>query len=214
MSGTTLPHRPDMPGMNDADEAELAHLLDLLEADEWPEDLFEGRDFYDTWGTPVAADIEVSERELGGLPTFVLTPPDADRTRIGLWLHGGGYVFGSQQSHGSMVGEAARSAGCAFAHPQYRRAPEHKYPAAVEDAVSAYSALLDEGWAPDAIVLAGDSAGGGLMFSTLLAARDRGLPMPLAAACVSPWVDLAGTGATTARRCSSRSSRAGRRGSG
>jgi acetyl esterase/lipase len=194
------PHRPDVPDMDAGDHAQLANLLDLLRADEWPEDLFEGRVFYDGWGTPVAADIEVSEREVGGVPAHLLVPPEADRTRIGLWLHGGGYVFGSQRSHGAMVGEAARDAGFPFLHPQYRRAPEHKYPAALEDAVGAYAALLAEGWPPDAIVVAGDSAGGGLMFATLLAARDRDLPMPRAAACVSPWVDLAGTGETFATK--------------
>ncbi|OEJ29279.1 hypothetical protein AR457_07470 [Streptomyces agglomeratus] len=182
--------------MNDADHAELAKLLDLLGADEWPADLLEGREFYDTWGTPVAPDIEVTEREVGGVPAYLLTPPQADPARIGLWLHGGGYVFGSQRSHGSMVGEAARSAGFAFLHPQYRRAPEHRFPAALEDAVAAYTALLDEGRPPEGIVVAGDSAGGGLTLATLLALRDRGLPMPGAAACVSPWADLAGTGET------------------
>jgi epsilon-lactone hydrolase len=192
-----VPHRPDdVPGMDAVDHVELNDLLELLRADEWPEDLLEGRAFYDTWGTPVAADLTVSEREVGGVPAYLLTPPEADPTRIGLWLHGGGYVFGSQQSHGGMVGEAARGAGCPILHLQYRRAPEHRYPAAVEDVVSAYSALLDEGRAPDTVVMAGDSAGGGLMLAALLAARDRGLPMPRAAACISPWVDLAGTGET------------------
>ncbi|MFF4060707.1 alpha/beta hydrolase [Streptomyces sp. NPDC001668] len=192
----SLLHRPETPGMDDTDQAELTALLTLLRADDWPEDLFEGRQFYDRWGTPVAPDIEVSACELGGVPAYLLTPPEADGTRIGLWLHGGGYVFGSQRSHGSMVAEAARSAGHPFLHPQYRRAPEHKYPAALEDALECYTTLLEQGWAPDAIVLAGDSAGGGLLLATLLAARDRGLPMPRAAACISPWTDLLGTGET------------------
>lgn len=190
------PHRPDVPDLDAADHAELAALLNLLGADEWPADLFEGRDFYDTWGTPVAPDLDVSERVLGGVPSYVVGSRDADRTRIGVWLHGGGYVFGSQRSHGGMVGEAARSAGFPFVHPQYRRAPEHKFPAALEDAVAVYTALLNEGHAPESIVFAGDSAGGGLVFATLLAIRDADLPMPGAAACVSPWTDLAGTGET------------------
>jgi len=185
-----------VPGMSAADQAELDRLLDLLAADSWPEDIDEARRFYDGWGTPVAPDVTVAEREVGGVPGYLLTPPDADPSRIGIWLHGGGYTFGSQLSHGSMVAEAARAAGIAFLHLEYRRAPEHQYPAALEDAVSAYAALLAEGWAPEAIVLAGDSAGGGLVFALLLAARDRGLPMPQAVAVVSPWVDLAGTGET------------------
>ncbi|MFK4102497.1 alpha/beta hydrolase [Streptomyces sp. NPDC019531] len=196
----TAPHRPPVPGMDTVDEAELADLLDLLQADDWPEDLFEGREFYDRWGTPVSEDIKVSEARVGGVPGFLLTPPEADGDHVGLWLHGGGYVFGSQRSHGSMVGEAARAAGIPFLHPQYRRAPEHAYPAALEDALSVYAGLLAEGRAPESVVVAGDSAGGGLVLALLLAARDRGLPMPGAAACVSPWTDLAGTGETFASK--------------
>lgn len=189
-------HRPPVPGMDKSDDAELADLLDRLNADEWPDDLFEGREFYDRWGTPVAPDIEVSARQVAGVPGFLMTPPEADATRIGIWLHGGGYVFGSQRSHGGMVAEAARAAGIAFLHPQYRRAPEHRYPAALDDALDVYAALLAEGRRPESIVVAGDSAGGGLVLAMLLAARDRSLPMPRAAACVSPWTDLAGTGET------------------
>lgn len=186
----------DGPAMDAADEAELEHLLAALDADTWPEDLVEGRVFYDAWGTPVAADIEVSEVEVGGVPAFLLTPPGADTSQIGIWLHGGGYVFGSQRSHGSMVAEGARAARIPMLHLQYRRAPENRYPAALDDAVAAYTALLEEGRPAGSIVVAGDSAGGGLVFATLLAVRDRGLPMPRAAACISPWVDLLGNGET------------------
>ncbi|MFL6137088.1 MAG: alpha/beta hydrolase [Frankiaceae bacterium] len=182
--------------MSGSDVAELTKLLADLEADTWPDDIVEARTFYDAWGTPVAPDVEVTERLVGGVPAYVLTPPGADESRIGLWLHGGGYVYGSQRSHGSLVAEAGRAAGCAMVHLQYRRAPENRYPAALEDALSAYEALLDEGRPPDGIVVGGDSAGGGLALATLLAAKDRDLPMPRAAACISPWVDLAGTGET------------------
>jgi acetyl esterase/lipase len=190
------PERPDLPGTEEKDQAELEALLDLLNADEWPEDLFEGRVFYDRWGTPVASDVTVEDRTVAGVPGHLMTPPGARDDRIGLWLHGGGYVFGSQKSHGSMVAEAARSAGIPFLHPQYRRAPEHKYPGALDDAVEIYASLLAEGRPPQSVVVAGDSAGGGLMFAMLMAARDRGLPMPGAAAAVSPWVDMLGTGET------------------
>lgn len=187
---------PNVPGMTAADEQELELLLKALAADEWPEDLIEGRSYYDAWGTPVAPDIAVTEREVGGVPTFIHTPPDADLAQVGIWLHGGGYVFGSQQSHGAMVAEGARATGFPFMHPQYRRAPEHRFPAALEDAVAVYAAVLDEGYSPDHVVMIGDSAGGGLVMTTLLAARDRGLPMPRAVACISPWTDLACTGET------------------
>lgn len=187
---------PNVPGMTAADDAELARLLAALAADTWPDDFIEARSFYDAWGTPVAPDIAVSEREVGGVPAYLHTPPDADVSQIGIWLHGGGYVFGSQRSHGSMVAEGARAAGCLILHPQYRRAPEHRYPAALEDAVAVYAAVLAEGRSPDEVVMIGDSAGGGLVLTTLLAARDRDLPMPRAVACISPWTDLACTGET------------------
>jgi acetyl esterase/lipase len=129
------------------------------------------------------------------VPAFLHTAPDADESRIGLYLHGGGYVYGSQSSHGSLAAEAARAAGFPMLHLQYRRAPENPYPAALEDAVSAYAALLDR-YSAEQVVIIGDSAGGGLVFGMLMAARDRGLPMPRAVACISPWVDLAATGET------------------
>ncbi|MFL6129251.1 MAG: alpha/beta hydrolase [Mycobacteriales bacterium] len=186
----------DVPAITAADEAELARLLTALAADRWPDDIAEARRFYDAWGAPVAPDVRVRRRPVGDVPAYLLTPPDADDSTIGLYLHGGGYVYGSQASHGSLAAEAARAARCPMLHLQYRRAPEHRYPAALQDAVSAYAGLLDEGWPPGAVVVAGDSAGGGLVLATLLAARDQGLPMPRAAACISPWVDLAGTGET------------------
>lgn len=187
---------PDVPGMTAADHEELACLLEALEADTWPEDLIEGRSFYDAWGTPVAADVTVSERAAGGVPAYLHIPPDADVSQLGIWLHGGGYVFGTQLSHGSMVAEGARATGFPILHPQYRRAPEHPFPAALEDAVAVYASVLDEGRSPDQVVMIGDSAGGGLALATILAARDRGLPAPRAVACISPWTDLACTGET------------------
>ena len=93
-----------------------------------------------------------------------------------------------------MIAEVARVAGFAITHLQYRRAPENPYPAALEDAVAAYRGLLGEGWDPQAITLSGDSAGGGLVLALLLYLRDHGVPLPAAAACISPWVDLEGTG--------------------
>jgi monoterpene epsilon-lactone hydrolase len=184
-----------VPAMSAADEAELTALLEALEADTWPDDIDEARAFYDEWGTPVAADVEVRAQEVGGVPAFLHVAPDADESRVGLYLHGGGYVFGSQASHGSLAAEAARAAGFPMLHLQYRRAPENPYPAALEDAVSGYAALVAE-YGPEQVVIIGDSAGGGLVFGMLMAARDRGLPMPAAAACISPWVDLAATGET------------------
>ncbi len=108
-----------------------------------------------------------------------------------LYLHGGGYVMGSPRSHRHLVADLAAAMRLTGYLLDYRLAPEHPYPAARDDAVAAVRWLFDSGRAsPDRLVLAGDSAGGGLVVGTLVALRDAGLPMPAAAVCLSPWVDL------------------------
>lgn len=107
-----------------------------------------------------------------------------------LYLHGGGYAIGSPKSHRHMVGLIGIESGLPVFSADYRLAPEHPFPAAVEDGVAAYKGLLDSGIAPGKLAIAGDSAGGGLTVATLLAARDKGLPMPACAVPISPWVDL------------------------
>lgn len=179
-----------VPSMSASDRAELDKLLAALAAGEWPLDIDEARVFYDAWGAPIADDIVVEQRDGGHL----LTPPNAEGSLTGLYLHGGGYVYGSLRSHGHMVSEIARAARCPMFFVDYRRAPEHPYPAALDDAVAAYRSLLADGVAAGDVVLAGDSAGGGLMLAMLLKLRDSGLPAPAAAACVSPWTDLTGSG--------------------
>lgn len=133
---------------------------------------------------------------LGGRPALELTPSDADERRRLLYLHGGGYVIGSPATHAGLVGELARRAGLRTFSVDYRLAPEHPFPAAVDDGLAAYRELLDTGVDPRDIVLAGDSAGGGLVLATLLAAREAGLPQPAAAALFSPWTDLTLSGAS------------------
>lgn len=107
-----------------------------------------------------------------------------------LYLHGGGYAIGSAKSHRHMVGLLSIESGLPVFAADYRLAPENPFPAAVDDAVAAYKGLLDSGIAPDHLAIAGDSAGGGLTVATLVAARDKGLPMPAGAVPISPWVDL------------------------
>ncbi|WP_406294411.1 alpha/beta hydrolase [Embleya sp. NBC_00888] len=186
----STPTEPDVPVMTEHEMAELDDLLAALTADEWPEAIDEARPFYDAWGTPIADDIKVEHRDGGVL----LTPPDVRGERTGIYLHGGGYVYGSLRSHGGLVSEIARAAHSRMFFVDYRRAPEHPYPAALDDAVAAYENLLASGVPAREVVFAGDSAGGGLVLGTLLRLRDLGLPLPAAAACVSPWTDLAGTG--------------------
>ncbi len=108
-----------------------------------------------------------------------------------LYLHGGGYVIGSPRSHRHLAADIAVAAGTRAFTLDYRLAPEHPYPAALDDAVAAYRWLIDsQRVQPGRIVLAGDSAGGGLVLTTLVALRDAGLPLPAAGVCISPWTDL------------------------
>lgn len=107
-----------------------------------------------------------------------------------LYLHGGGYVVGSARTGASLAAQLTKRTGTRTVSLDYRLAPEHRFPAAVDDGIAAYRELLDTGVRPEHLVVAGDSAGGGLAIATLLAARDAGLPQPAAAAVFSPWADL------------------------
>jgi phosphinothricin tripeptide acetyl hydrolase len=111
-----------------------------------------------------------------------------------LYLHGGGYVIGSPPSHRHLAAAIAGAAAANALLLDYRLAPEHPYPAAVEDATAAYRWLLARGIAPGSVVIAGDSAGGGLTVATLLALREARVPLPAAGVCISPWVDLTCSG--------------------
>lgn len=111
-------------------------------------------------------------------------------TQAILFLHGGGYCIGSPASHGALIGRLAQATRAAVYAADYRLAPEHPHPAALEDAVASYRWLLDNGYDATGITIAGDSAGGGLSLSTALALRDRGLPLPASLVLLSPWVDL------------------------
>lgn len=145
---------------------------------------------------PAPEGVAVRETKLGGRPALELTPPDAAEHRRLLYFHGGGYVIGSPATHTGLVGELARKAGLRTVSVDYRLAPENPFPAALDDGLAAYRELLENGADPRDLVLAGDSAGGGLVLATLLAAREAGLPQPAAAALFSPWTDLTLSGAS------------------
>jgi len=127
---------------------------------------------------------------INGVPGEWQLPQTGDGGRTILYLHGGGYVLGSPLSHRDMVGAIADAAHARAFIADYRLGPEHPFPAAVEDAVAAYQGLLDSGIDPAKLCIAGDSAGGGLTVATLVALRDRKLPLPAAGICISPWADL------------------------
>ena len=128
--------------------------------------------------------------EANGVGAEWATGPGADPARAILYIHGGGYISGSIVSHRGLAVAIGRAASSRVLSLDYRRAPEHRFPAAVEDVVAAYRFLLDQGLAPSRVAIAGDSAGGGLTLALMLAARERGLPLPACGWCISPWVDL------------------------
>lgn len=132
--------------------------------------------------------------DAGGVPAEWVRMPGVEEDRAVLYLHGGGYVIGSPNTHRSLCARTAAASGARVLCIDYRLAPEHPFPAAVDDAVAAYRFLLAEGLSPNRIVIAGDSAGGGLTLATLLSLRDGGDPLPAAGVCLSPWADLEGVG--------------------
>lgn len=149
---------------------------------------------------PTPPDVKVERVSAPAAPAEWLRPPSATPGRVVLYLHGGGYVIGSPRSHRHLAAAIAGAAGASALLLDYRLAPEHPVPAAVEDATAAYRWLLDQAIAPEHIVIAGDSAGGGLTVATLLALREARVPLPAGGICISPWVDLTCSGASYATK--------------
>src|SRR3954463_7168281 len=144
----------------------------------------------------IAPDVTVEPATANGVRAeWTSTPNDAGDAAL-IWLHGGGYVIGSLVSHRHVVSEAGRAARVWALALDYRLAPEHPFPAAVEDAVSGYRYLLSRGISPGRIAIAGDSAGGGLVVAAMLAIREAGLAQPACGWCISPWVDMEAIGET------------------
>ena len=142
----------------------------------------------------VAEDVRYEPVDAGGVPGEWIAAPGAEPERVIYYLHGGGYVMGSISTHRELISRLSRAARARALAIDYRLAPEHPFPAAVEDATTAYRWLLSTGVDAAQTVIAGDSAGGGLTVATLVALRDAGEPLPAAAVCLSPWVDLEGLG--------------------
>ncbi len=139
---------------------------------------------------PLADDVKFRRVDVGGVPGEWITTPESKEDRLLYYLHGGGYVLGSVNTHREMVSRLARAMGARALAIDYRLAPEHPFPAAVSDATTGYRWLLAEGVSPSGIVIAGDSAGGGLAIACQVALRDAEAPMPAAAVCLSPWADM------------------------
>ncbi|MEY2569202.1 MAG: epsilon-lactone hydrolase [Actinomycetota bacterium] len=139
---------------------------------------------------PPPADVAYESVDAGGVPAEWVTAPGARTDAVILYLHGGGYAIGSINTHRMLAANISRAAGLRVLLIDYRLAPEHPHPAAVEDATAAYRWLLSQGIDAAKLAISGDSAGGGLTVATLLALRDAGDPLPACAAPMSPWVDM------------------------
>jgi epsilon-lactone hydrolase len=145
---------------------------------------------------PLPADVTVTEAALGGVPTAEITVEGIEPRHVVLYFHGGVYVMGDAFLAADLASQVGRRTDAKVISVDYRLAPEHPYPAAVDDALATYEALLDKGIAPSDIVFAGESAGGALAVATLVNARDHGLPLPAAAFVMSPYADLTLAGTT------------------
>jgi epsilon-lactone hydrolase len=145
---------------------------------------------------PLPADVTVTGAELGGVPTAEITVDGIEPRHVVLYFHGGVYVMGDAFLAADLASQVGRRTYAKVISVDYRLAPEHPYPAAVEDALAAYEALLQNGTAPSDIVFAGESAGGALAVATLVNARDHDLPLPAAAFVMSPYANLTLAGTT------------------
>jgi epsilon-lactone hydrolase len=160
-----------------------------LPLDEW-------RELIEEWAQATAepGGVDYLEVDAGSVPAMWLVPKGAAADRVVLGLHGGGFVVGSMYTHRKLFAHLAKAIGARALVPDYRRPPEHTHPAPLEDSLAAYRWLLDQGTEASHIVFTGDSAGGGLVVTTMLLAREQGLPLPSGGMLLSPWLDHKHTG--------------------
>jgi acetyl esterase/lipase len=176
---------------------ELQALIEMLkerpEGDRTVPEIRQGfEEIAELW--PVPADVKTQPVDANGVPSEWVAVPSSDPGNVIYYLHGGGYIIGSLNTHREFVSRLCRATGARALVADYRLAPESPFPAAVEDAVTAYRWLLGQGVDPKRTIIAGDSAGGGLTVAALVAIRDAGLELPAAAVCISPWTDMEGIG--------------------
>lgn len=183
-------------------DADIAAIRTLLTSRPRPTGTTERRQRLDDFGRALGApkDARLEPIAIGGVPAEWSMTPEADVSRAILYLHGGGYLAGSIVSHRYVAVEIGRAAGARTLALGYRLAPEHPYPAQLEDTLAAYQYLREQGFAPGAIAIGGDSAGANLALALMLALRARGLPLPCCGWLVSPWTDLTASGATMASK--------------
>ncbi len=177
-------------------DAEIDVIREIIASHPRPAGLSERRKRLDALGGQYAlpTDVRVEAVDANGVAAEWTTTPGADPGRVIMFLHGGGYISGSLDSHRHMVAQAGREARARTLALGYRLAPEHPFPAALEDAIAGYRFLLSQGLEPKHIAVAGESAGGGLAIATLVSVRDADLALPACTWCSSPWVDLEASG--------------------
>jgi acetyl esterase/lipase len=183
---------------------QLESVVALLASREGPQNptVEDSRDGFERLAAHVGGDTEatIDEVEANGVRGELVSSSRASENGVTLYLHGGGYVIGSPATHRELARRLSTATGGSVLVIDYRLAPENPFPAPVEDAVSAYRWLLDQGNDPAALSVAGDSAGGGLTAATLVSLKDQGIPLPSCGVCLSPWVDMEGMGESMTSR--------------
>jgi epsilon-lactone hydrolase len=178
--------------------AQLDSLVTLLRSRPTLEqlDVAESRARYEKMGAFLggAPDAKCEKVDADGVPAEWVAAPGIDGTRAILYLHGGGYVIGSINTHRRLAYDLSAASGARVLVIDYRLAPEHPFPAAIDDATAAWRWLMQQGFSTGKLAIAGDSAGGGLTIATLVNLRDKKLGLPGCAVAISPWVDLEGLG--------------------
>lgn len=184
--------------------SQLDSLVTLLRSRPAPatQDVNESRARFEKMGGFLggAPDAKCEKVNVDGVPAEWVSAADVDPGRTVLYLHGGGYAIGSLNTHRRLAFDVSAASGARVLLLDYRLAPEHPFPAAVDDAATAWRWLLKQGFAANKLAIAGDSAGGGLTIATLVNLRDRKLGLPACAVAISPWVDLEGVGTSMTTR--------------
>jgi acetyl esterase/lipase len=185
-------------------DSQIELIRQQLAASPRPAGLAERRKRLESLGAhyTLSADVHVEAVIANGVPAEWTLTPEADPARVVMFLHGGAYISGSLLSHRHLVGQIGREAKARTLALNYRLAPEHPFPAALEDTMAGYRYLLSCGYAPEHIALAGESAGGGLVVATLVSLRDQGIALPACAWLSSPWVDLEMSGESMTAKAS------------
>ena len=149
---------------------------------------------------PTPDGVTITRTDMGGIAAAVVTPDTLEQGRILLYIHGGGYIAGSPAAYHGLAGRYAKLLKAVVYVPDYRLAPEHPFPAAIDDTLASYKWLLDQGHNAKSIAFSGDSAGGAMVVSVMVAARNAGLPLPAGGVAISPWANLEHSGSSMTTR--------------